>query len=160
MKACFNACMLGLLLLTVVSCGRSYVIDEEVAFAEATWTHGDTQTFELLVTDTTQRYDLFLELDHTTFYPYQNIYLNITTAYPAGAPRTQRLNVDLADPTGKWRGKCKGDNCKAQVLLQQRAYFNEYGKHRFTFEQLTRDAELLGMNGIRFRVAKSRPASK
>lgn len=147
----------AVLFLTAMSCGRSYELDEAVTFADATWTYADTQSFELLVTDTAQRYDIILEIDHTTFYPYQNIYLNITTAYPVGQARTQRLNVDLADQTGKWRGKCKGENCKAQLLLQPQAYFNEYGKHRFTFEQLTRDAELLGINGIRFKVAKSHP---
>lgn len=145
-----------MLLIAALGCGRSYVLDEEVTFAESMWTYGDTQTFELLVNDTTQRYDIFLELEHTKFYPYQNIYMNITTAYPAGEPRTQRLNVDLADQTGKWRGKCKGERCRAQILLQHQAYFNEFGKHQFTFEQLTRDAELLGVNGMRFRIAKSR----
>jgi hypothetical protein len=53
---------------------------------------------------------------------------------------------------GKWKGICKGEDCKAQIVLQENAYFNELGTHTFGFEQFTRDVKLSGMNGISFKV--------
>lgn len=144
----------GILLL--ISCGKSYLVNEKVEFENQTWTYSDTLSFQFSVTDTSKRYNLYLEIDHSKLYKYQNIYMNVMTKLPNGEQRKQQLNLDLAEPDGKWKGDCKGENCKAQVILQVNAWFNKLGMYYFDFEQLTRDENLEAINSISFKIAENK----
>ena len=144
--------IIGSIVLLCIGCGKSYMIDEEVAFETKQWAQDETLDFIISVTDTSKRYNIYLEIDHSKMYIYQNIYMNVHTKYPSGKSLKQQLNVDLAELDGKWKGICKGEDCKAQIVLQENAYFNELGTHTFGFEQFTRDIKLSGMNGISFKV--------
>ena len=103
------------------------MIDEKTTFDQKEWTYDNVLDHKLSITDTSKRYDLYLEIDHTTDYEFQNIYMNVYTKYPSGKELKQPLNLNLAEITGKWKGKCKGERCKALVVLQQNTYFNELG---------------------------------
>ncbi len=144
--------IIGSVVLLCIGCGKSYMIDEKVDFEGEQWTYENSLDFIMSVTDTSKRYNIYLEIDHSKMYIYQNIYMNVSTKYPSGKSLIQPLNVDLAELDGKWKGICKGENCKAQIVLQENAYFNELGTHTFGFEQFTRDKNLSGVNGVSFKV--------
>ncbi len=141
--------------LLLMSCGKSYMMNEKVTFDNQEWTYSDTLDFKFSVIDTSKRYNLYLEIDHSKNYAYQNIYMNVFTKYPTGEQKQQRLNLDLAEADGKWKGECSGENCKAQVILQYNAYFNKLGVYYFSFEQLTRDQNLANINSISFKIAEN-----
>jgi len=144
-----------LLILLLASCGKSYLVNEKIEFEEKSWSYADSLDFQFSVVDTSLRYNLYLEIDHTKLYAYQNIYMNVMTKFPNGSEKTQRLNLDLAEPDGKWKGDCNGNDCNAQIILQYKAWFNQLGMHYFSFEQLTRDEKLQGINSISFKIAKN-----
>ncbi len=149
-----NYLPIGLLFVVVLiwGCGESFVVDEKTTFDQKEWSYDNVLDYKLSVTDTSKRYNLFLEIDHTTDYEFQNIYMNVYTKYPSGKEIKQPLNLDLAEVVGKWKGECKGERCKALVVLQQNTYFNELGVHYFKFEQNTRTKNLPYINSISFRV--------
>lgn len=152
----FSSIVLIAIILLATSCGRSYIIDEEVVFENQTWSYDNVLSFDIPVTDTAQRYNIFLEIEHTTEYDFQNIYMNIYTKYPSGEEQKQPLNVGLAAADGKWKGKCNKEACTALIVLQQRAYFNQLGVHTLKFEQFTRTENLMEIKELSFKVEKAK----
>lgn len=139
----------------LISCGESYIYKETAKFEEYAWAYQDTLTFAATITDTTKLYSLYLDIDHTTDYLYQNIYMNIYTLLPNGTEQKARVNVNFAEPDGKWTGKCRGKNCTIPVVIQEKAYFSPAGTYTFIIEQFTRNETIQDIKGITFKIKDS-----
>ena len=141
-------------LFFLASCGdnENYIYQESKTINESGWTYADSLDFNFDIQDTSKLYALILDVDHTTDYPFQNIYFNISTSFPSGKRLQQPLSSDLAEKSGKWHGKCSGKNCTASINLQERAKFNEMGKHRINIAQFSRDSVLMGVEEVSLKV--------
>lgn len=142
------------LLFAVLACQNDTLFKQEQTLSQPYWTYRDSLRFEFPIQDTNLLYDLFLNIEHTPDYSYQNLYTYITTSYPSGKVLQQQLNIDLADKAGKWYAKCNTKSCRLQVILQQNAYFNEIGQHTISLVQHTRQDSLLGLTEIGFELKK------
>ena len=59
---------LSVVLLPVLSaCGPDYVYEKNYAIEEAAWAYTDTLQFQFEVEDTNTIYNLWLEVDHSTY---------------------------------------------------------------------------------------------
>jgi gliding motility-associated lipoprotein GldH len=139
------------LLLFLSSCQEQFLYKKTIRLEEQ-WSYNDSLRFEIPITDTTRLYELSLDVEHTKDYPFQNIYTYFTTQYPSGAHNNRVVNIDFADQTGQWYGKCGRETCRLSVVLQQNAYFNELGTHIVTVAQFTRQAELKGLRSFTFKM--------
>ncbi|MEM7101668.1 MAG: gliding motility lipoprotein GldH [Bacteroidota bacterium] len=133
-------------------CFESYYFKDEVVFFNDAWQQADLAEFEVAMTDTSRLYNLFVDLEHSTDYPYENVYVFIRTQTPAGAALQKRINIDMADKAGKWHGKCSSKSCKLRIKLQSNAYFDTPGNYSFAFEQYMRIDPLAGINKLTFLV--------
>ncbi len=140
------------LCLLISSCGPDYLLNETRSIAQSQWAYQDTLNFAANIRDTNRIYNIFLDIDHSTDYPYQNIYLLVHTLFPGGKRPAQRISVDLADKSGQWLGNCRGEYCQLRVYLQQGAFFNARGQHIFTIEQYMRVDPLPGIRSIALRI--------
>ncbi len=140
------------LTIALAACGPDYLYDERVELPGETWTYADSVTFEFPIRDTQQRYNLYLTLDHTTGYPFQNLYTRIHTRFPSGDNLTQQVSLELADKSGRWLGDCSGENCRLRIPLQTDTYFNQPGVYAVTFEQFMRRDSLPGIQNLAFSI--------
>lgn len=134
------------------SCGPDYLFQKKYDFGSSGWAYTDTLTFQVPVKDTMGIYNLFLDVNHTDDYAYQNLYIRIHTTFPDQQKLTERLSVDLAAKNGVWNGACSGKNCQLRVNIQQGAFFNQSGDHTFMIEQFMRQDTLNGVTGITFSI--------
>jgi len=141
-------------LFSILSCQNDIIFQAKQPINSPYWQYQDSIGFEFPVQDTDLLYDLYLQIDHTTEYPFQNLYTYITTTYPSGKTLKQQLNIDLADKTGQWYAKCNGTTCHLKVALQQNAFFEEKGTHRIVLVQHTRQDSLSGLSQIGFELKK------
>ena len=142
---------IGVIILLFASCdSTNYHFKENLDFDNATWKYSDTTDFKVMIDDTLKRYNIGLNLNHSKDYLHQNIYLRIHTKFPDGKRFSQRVNIDLADKSGKWYGKCSGSSCKVEAYIQQDAFFNQVGEYTFTVEQFTRNENLENINNLMF----------
>lgn len=141
----------------LTACSENFIYEETKSIPNGAWAYADTLDYTLNITDTTQLYNLYLDIDHTVDYPFQNIYLKIHTQYPSGKRISEQLPIDFADKTGQWYGKCSGEDCHLRVNIQQRAFFNEVGKHVITLEQFLRKNPLQGMKNIALKMEHVAP---
>jgi gliding motility-associated lipoprotein GldH len=142
------------ILFFLASCGdkENYIYQESKSINESGWIYADSLDFNFDIPDTSKIYGLILDVAHTTDYPFQNIYFNISTSFPSGKRLQQSLSSDLAEKSGQWHGKCSGKNCTASIFLQEKAKFNEVGKHRINIAQFSRDSVLVGIEELNLKL--------
>ena len=136
----------------LLSCGPDYLYEKSFEIANKEWTYEDTLNFEVEISDTLKIYNLYLDIEHSTDYAMQNIYILIYTKFPSGERIKERVAVDFADKTGRWYGECNAEVCNLRVNIQKGAFFNSVGKHLFTIEQFMRINPLPGIKSIALRI--------
>lgn len=141
-----------LIVSLVTSCGPNFIYEKDYEIANQAWTYSDTLDFEIDIVDTTAIYNLYLDLEHSTDYAFQNIYLQVYTQYPNGKRTKDLLPIDIADKSGKWYGKCNSETCQLRVNLQEGAFFNAAGTYVITLEQYMRKESLSGLNSMALRI--------
>lgn len=137
------------------ACGPAYLYNEDYDIPGGEWTYGDQLEFSFDIEDTTQIYNLWLEIEHSTDYKYQNLYTRVHTSFPSGESLQEPLSLELSDKLGRWYGDCGSSDCTLRVPIQQGAFFNEAGTYQITLEQYMRQDPVRGIRNIGFLVEKT-----
>ena len=140
------------LVLMVSACGPDYIFEKKDTFGPKGWPYADSLFYSVSITDTLRIYNLYLDVDHTDDYAYQNMYIRIHTTFPDQQKLTERVSINLAAKNGVWNGQCSGKNCQLRVNIQQGAFFNQPGDYTFMVEQFMRHDTLSGITGIAFSI--------
>lgn len=115
------------------------------------WSYAEILEYKTSILDTNALYGIEMEIDHTTEYEYQNLYVVIETTFPDGQTIGEQVSVNLADKKGKWYGD--GGEIKSVIVdLQKAAYFEQPGEYSFKLHQNTRDENLEGVAAIRLGI--------
>ncbi|MCW3462479.1 gliding motility lipoprotein GldH [Chitinophaga nivalis] len=122
------------------------------------WTYDYKPFFEITLQpeDTANLYDIAVNVRHTDAYPYSNIWVMIGTQYPGDSViKEQRVELQLAELSGKWLGTGLDDIYERRIPIQQKAIFNKPGTYRFTFEQNMRQNPLPHVMNVGLRIEKA-----
>lgn len=117
------------------SCEESRVYDKNISLDKAGWYYGVPETFEVTVNDTTIAYNLYINVRHTDAYPYNNLWVNMTTTFPDSSVQTNKVSVVLSESSGKWTGDCVDGICFNSVLVQNNFLLPQLGKYTISLEQ-------------------------
>jgi gliding motility-associated lipoprotein GldH len=147
------------MLLMVASCQpmKMDTYEKNLEIPGHEWSYGHKPVFEvtLLPQDTVYLYNIFVNVRHKDSYPYSNIWLVVNTQFPEGQPIPQRVELPLADMSGKWLGSGLDDIYEHQIPIQQKAILNKPGTYRFTFEQNMRQNPLPDIMNVGLRIEKA-----
>ena len=122
------------------------------------WTYDYKPSFEVKIQpeDTAYLYNIYVNIRHTDAYPYSNIWLLVGTQTPGDSTvKEQRVQLPLADVSGKWAGSGLDDIYEHRVFIQQRAILNKPGIYKFTFEQNMRQNPLPYVMNVGLRIEKA-----
>ncbi|MDH3649520.1 MAG: gliding motility lipoprotein GldH [Saprospiraceae bacterium] len=144
--------LLLLLGLSWYACSEKTEFSSSIEIPGSQWSYDQHLIYSVDVQDTSARYDLVMDVSHSTEYAYQNLYVKIHTEYPDGQSRDQQISIDMADPSGHWYGRCGRSECVLRVVLQERAFFDQIGAHQFRFEQFMRMDPVEGINTVAFKI--------
>jgi gliding motility-associated lipoprotein GldH len=148
----YSLYFIAFFLFVFSSCGEKHYYSNSLSFEEGVWAYGDLFENDFSIDDTSATYDLILDMVHDRNYPFQNVYMNITTHFPGDTTVTDLLSVDMADRFGQWHGNCRAEICNLRVFLQQNISFKDRGEYRVAFEQYTRREHLNGIYELNFRI--------
>lgn len=123
-----------ILLILSGGCSPNKIFEDNYDIPQQKWEYTQKANFEVAITDTIQRYDVYLNLRHTEAYPYKNLWVIIHTTFPDGKTQDRRVEVPLADSKGKWFGKGRSV-INQQIQIQSNAIFPKVGKYQFAIEQ-------------------------
>jgi gliding motility-associated lipoprotein GldH len=143
------------ILFVLAACSRSSMYDEQVTLPQEGWYKDELARFEVMVDDTIQGYDFFLNIRNNVEYRYSNLYLFMITKFPNGNISRDTLECILATPEGKWLGKGWGAVRENTLLLNPNMRFPLKGKYEFLFQQAMRTDTLKDIRDIGIRITKS-----
>ena len=133
---------LGMLIIN--SCNNTEIFSKEIKLPHDKWTYSDSLKGTFEIKDTSETYDLLLNLSHKDAYPFQNIYLRITDDF-TGITKTDTVNINLSDEYGIWKGKSIAGDKSISTILRKKFRFKEIKNYNFTIEQFSRNDTLSGI---------------
>lgn len=143
-----------IIMLFVFSCNQSVVYEINERIPGDSWNRYHVPLFEIDITDTLSLYDLMINLRNTGEYPRSNLFLFITAKSPGGASTRDTMELVLAGPSGKWKGKGYGSVWQNRFFYRQNVRFAEKGKYTIEIEQAMRLEDLPGILDVGVRVEK------
>ncbi|OWP62940.1 gliding motility lipoprotein GldH [Hymenobacter amundsenii] len=154
-----QALIFGMLLLT--ACDPAEVYEKNIDLTSPAgdpyvWAVQNKPTFEFDITDTTQPYDVYLNIRNAMDYGYYNLYARVTLTDPDGKIISRKLHeMTLMDPkTGEPRGSGSGDIFDHRILALPNQSFTQPGTYKIVLEQYMRQDQLRGIMAVGVRVAR------
>ena len=139
-------------LLGLAACQPRPIYSETLTLANGQWAYADSLVFSFDIADTSQRYDLFIQLEHGTDYPYANVYTLLEVYFPNGEKRREQVSIELADERGTWLGDCSGKTCSRQLGFMPKTAFQMPGTYRLCFKQHSRQDSLADLQAMRLNI--------
>jgi len=150
---------IGFLLLLIVSihmvsCDSNTIYNENIIVDEAGWYKNDMARFDLVIKDSMEAYNFYVNIRHSIDYRYSNLYLFMNTTYPNGNKNRDTIEFVLADKTGAWHGNGWGELKDNSILLVEGIRFPLNGAYTFQLQQAMRVDTLKGISDIGISIEK------
>ncbi len=143
-----------MLLLFLISCGPEVIVEESLQI-DNSWSYDNVLHLTADISDTENKFDLLIQVDHDENFAFQNVYLQIKTVFPNGKEVEEPISLELSNKKGHWQSQCSGSNCSLQFFLQENFKFESAGKHEFFISQYSRDPQLEGIQSIQLKLLKA-----
>lgn len=134
------------------SCSNSVILDDNTEFENKVWNINETFETSFDISDTINNYNFFVTLRNTDEYPYQNVFVFLTTSFPNGKTKLDTINCPLANRQGKWLGKGFGGVYDNRILYMARKRFPLVGNYKISIQQAMRDEDLMGVLDVGVRI--------
>lgn len=153
--------LLSLLCALVFSCDDNRVFDEYQSIS-GEWDKDSLISFTMTAPDTTNAYNLYVNLRNNNDYKYSNLYVIVELNYPNGKTIKDTLNYTMARPDGTFLGT--GFTDVKESKLWYKGYetpfvFDEPGDYTINIQQAMRQngqvngiKKLEGITEVGFRV--------
>ena len=160
MRSVFSVLFLAVVISFFSSCDKNRVYDEYEPLNG--WHKDSLVTFELKNIDTTNYYDLFINIRNTSDYQYSNLFLITEIKFPEGKVISDTLEYEMTRPTGEWLGTGFGDVKESKLWYKEHVKFDESGTYQVTIQQAMRKngevdgiEQLEGITHVGFRIENS-----
>ncbi len=147
---------ISLAMICLAACSGKIVYSKYHTFGESEWHAKDKAVFDLDIADTQNFNNISLMVRHAESYPFNNLFLFVTTTYPDGKITRDTMEVVLASDKGEWFGSGAGDIFDYKVPIKKNVRFPLAGKYKFEFEQAMRVDPLPMMMDFGFEIEKSK----
>lgn len=111
----------------MVSCDSDGVFDEYKSLPDS-WNKDEIVSFDVKAPDTTNTYNLFVNIRNNSDYKYSNLYLIVEMNYPQGKVVADTLLYRMAAPDGRFLGQGFTD------VKENKLWYKGYDKP-FVFEE-------------------------
>lgn len=140
--------------LLLAACTRGVVFSDFKDVSPLGWDKDSAVTFTFRVTDTVQPYNVLLHLRHQDNYPYQNMWLFLTSADPQGTVTSDTIEFYLADDRGRWLGNGRNGHVSMPVLYEQNYQFADTGAYSLSVRHGMRKERLRGVCQVGMEIQK------
>lgn len=137
--------------IVFISCGKKPVYNEFRMIPAEGWRVNSHCDFEVEMNDTTQLFNVCVNVRHSGDYPYQNLWLFVERISPDSTVIKDTIACDLADYKGKWLGEGSGSVYLLTIPYQQQKV-EKQGKYMFKIVHGMRDELLKGVHAVGLRI--------
>jgi len=139
----------------IIACDKNLVFEEFESIPDNTWNMNTLVHFNVNINDTSELYNVFINIRTTDNYQYSNLYLFVSTNAPNGYVQRDTIELTLADEYGKWLGKGTAGIKTLNFPYLQNIRFPYIGIYTFEIEQAMRVTDLKSVKNIGLRVETS-----
>jgi gliding motility-associated lipoprotein GldH len=152
-------CFFSIVLL--VSCDSSIIKSEYKTISSGSWDKDNLLKFQITEVDTTQQYDIFINLRNDEKYAYSNIFLIAELEYPNGASIKDTLEYEMTRPDGNWLGKGSGSIKESKLWYKENIEFPIKGVYNLKIAHAMRKSgrvegiiDLEGITDVGYQIEK------
>lgn len=130
-----------LLLIAVISlssCNELLVYSDYQPIKEGKWELDKKVDFEFSGLDSTQTYNLFINIRNDDSYAFSNLFLIAELEYPSGNTIKDTLEYRMAEPSGEWLGKGMGGVKENKLWYKEMIYFSDSGVYKVNISHAMR----------------------
>ena len=142
------------ILFLFMSCDSKRVFEEYRFVGNKGWHRDSAMVFSVQVRVPRSQLNMYLNIRNRSSYPNTNIWLALSMHFPDGRLMTDTVEVVLADPGGRWRGRGIGGLFDIQALYKKNMTFPVAGQYRFAVKQAMRSVRLNGIQDVGIRLEK------
>lgn len=149
-------------LLMLTGCDPERVYEQNVDLPDNNWQIDNAPVFEFEIQDTTQVYDVYVNVRYNLQYDYYNLYLRHQLIGPDSTQLSASLHeLLLMDAkTGQPLGSGSSDTYDVQALVLNDIQFSKAGTYKFQLTQYMRRDPLPHIMAVGVRVAEDPASSK
>jgi len=147
-----NSIIVISIVLSLAGCNQNRVYEKFIVIENEVWNVDNKIKFDVDITDSLSINDIYINIRHSSLYPYQNLFLFINTTAPSGASIRDTFECYLADDKGKWYGSGLGDIWDNQIIYKRNVRFPFCGIYSFELEQAMRTENLPFISDIGLRI--------
>ncbi len=144
--------------VALVSCDSNRVFDVYKPLPN-TWHKDSVVSFNVNPPDSTNAYNLFVNLRNTSAYKYSNLFLIVEMVFPHGKTVTDTLEYRMAEPNGKFLGSGNSSVKENKLWYKENVIFNEGGTYTVNIQHAMRESgkvygvvQLEGITDVGFRI--------
>ena len=151
-KYIISICML----LAMFSCQhKDKLFEKRITFKNNSWNRFDILKFDIPVEDTVTEYDIYAEVRHASFYPYENLLINFAFSMPSSEERVRNHDLKLRDAKGAFLGSGMGDIWDIAFPMMTNFTFPKGGNYHIEIENLMTKFETPGVMDFGITVVRS-----
>lgn len=143
-----------LIALLASACSDNTVFQQTKEMPNGIWEKDSVVNFYYDSKDTTEHYNIVIDLRNTDNYPFQNFWLFVNMNAPGGKQFRDTLQCEVAEIDGRWKGEGKGSVHHLPIMFQQNTKFAKLGKYHMQLIQGMRKDSLQGISDIGLRICK------
>jgi gliding motility-associated lipoprotein GldH len=153
-----------ILVLSIMSCDSNRVFDEYQSVS-GEWDKDNAVEFKVTPPDSTEAYNLYVNLRHTDAYKFSNLRLIVELNYPNGKTQKDTLEYIMANPDGTFLGTGFSDVKENKLWYkghEQPFLFDEIGEYSISIQHAMRENgsingidKLEGITDVGFRIEHS-----
>jgi gliding motility-associated lipoprotein GldH len=140
--------------LCLCACDGSRVYERYSAMPTEGWHKDSCAVFDVYISDTATLNNLYINLRHTSSYPFCNIYLFVKATAPSGVFTCDTVEYMLADLYGRWYGKGFSRIVDNRLAFRKFVRFPHEGVYRFEVQQGMRMDVLPHVINVGLRIEK------
>ncbi|MFY0631893.1 MAG: gliding motility lipoprotein GldH [Flavobacteriaceae bacterium] len=149
------------MMFVFTSCDSNRVYDQYYSLENNIWKLENPVAFEIQVTDTLSRNNLFVNIRNNNDYQYSNLYLITHIDFPDGVKVVDTLQYEMADKNGRFLGSGVSEIKDNKLFLKENILFPVSGNYQVSIYQAMRRngsiegvKELEGITDVGFRIEK------
>ncbi len=135
--------LFAIVILLITSCKKGMLYQKYESIPHSTWDMKNPAIFNVNINDTTDYYNVYVNVRNADNYVYSNLYLFIDITSPMHTLERDTMECILADPnTGRWLGHGLGDIWDNRILFKRNVKFPCKGEYIFSYTQAMREDKL------------------
>jgi len=142
-----NFLLLLVTVLTLSSCNELLVYSDYEPIKEGKWEMGQEVDFQFSELDSTDTYNVFINVRNDDTFAFSNLFLIVELEYPSGNTVKDTLEYKMAEPSGEWLGKGMGSVKENKLWYKEKIDFPDSGVYKVNiFHAMRKNGDVEGLH--------------